>query len=398
MKISKVECHALLVPNYAPEACSSAQDDIVVEVHTDEGLTGIGEVDTNPWAVASLIKSPGSHVLARSLEEILVGCDPLDTEALWEKMYVGSLMAGRRGAGICAMGAIDMALWDLRGKILGLPCWKLLGGARKDAVIPYASLLPAGYNVAEQRESLMAMVQAARTMGFRAAKLEVCFMGPYAHNGVQGSRQDIVGTVAACRDAVGPDFTLMLDVCYGWDNAKEALRALHDLEPYNLYFVETPLRLDDLRGYAYLHDHSPIRIAAGELQNGRFEFRQLMDEGKIDVAQPDIGRVGGLTEARRVCDMAGDRGVQIVPHCWKSAIGIMASLHLAIGVAHCPFIEFLPAPLSGSRLRQELVLNEPELQNGALALPDAPGLGVKLNRKALDIFSADAQEVYALNR
>src|SRR5205814_3374175 len=127
MKITNIDHHVLLDPGYDPEACSSAQDDIVVLIRTDEGITGIGEVDTNPWVAQAMIHARGTHVLGLGLEEMLLGEDPLQPEALWEKMYTGSLMTGRRGLGICAMGALDMALWDIRGKALGLPCWHFLG-------------------------------------------------------------------------------------------------------------------------------------------------------------------------------------------------------------------------------------------------------------------------------
>jgi L-rhamnonate dehydratase len=145
MKITKIETHVLLVPDYDRDACSSAQDDIVVLIHTDEGITGIGEVDTNPWVAQAMIHARGTHVLGLGLEEMLLGKDPLHPEALWDKTYTGSFMTGRRGLGICAIGALDMALWDIRGKALGLPCWQLLGGARKTHIQPYASLLPAGH-------------------------------------------------------------------------------------------------------------------------------------------------------------------------------------------------------------------------------------------------------------
>src|SRR5213594_2469574 len=144
MKITKIETQVLLDPGYDPEACSSAQDDIVVLIRTDEGITGIGEVDTNPWVAQAMIHARGTHVLGLGLEEMLIGEDPRNPEALWEKMYRGSFMTGRRGLGICAIGALDMALWDIRGKALGVPCWKLLGGRFKESVIPYASLLPTG--------------------------------------------------------------------------------------------------------------------------------------------------------------------------------------------------------------------------------------------------------------
>lgn len=353
-------------------------------IHTDEGITGIGEVDTNPWVAQAMIHAPGTHVLGLGLEEMLLGEDPLQPEALWDKLYTGSLMTGRRGLGICAIGALDMALWDIKGKSLGLPCWKLLGGARKPHITPYASLLPTGHTVAEYRDSLAAKAKEAVRLGFRAGKMEVCVKGPYAHNQLDEPDSAIVEIVAACREAVGTEFVMMVDVCYCWTNARQALRVLEQLEPYDLFFMETPLQLDDLDGYAFLHGHSPIPIAAGELQNGRFEFLDLMDRGKVDVAQPDVGRVGGLTEARRVCDMAADRGRLIVPHCWKTGIGIAATAHLSAVTAHCPYIEFLPAALSEAPLRRELVVEELALTaDGVVPLPRRPGLGFELNWDAM---------------
>ena len=129
MKITKIECFVLLVPDYRADACSSAQDNLVVKIHTDEGHVGIGETDTNPWVARAMIEAPGTHIMGLGLTEMLLGADPSDVEGLWEKMYRGSAMTGRRGLGICAMGALDMALWDLRGKVEGKPCWQLLGGA-----------------------------------------------------------------------------------------------------------------------------------------------------------------------------------------------------------------------------------------------------------------------------
>jgi L-alanine-DL-glutamate epimerase-like enolase superfamily enzyme len=324
------------------------------------------------------------------LEEMLIGQDPLQVEALWDKLFIGSYMTGRRGMGICAIGALDMALWDIRGKALGLPCWKMLGGARKEFVTPYASLLPSGHTVDEYRDSLVLKTREAKARGFRAGKMEVIIKGSYAHNGLDEDDEAIVEIVAACREAAGPDFVMMVDVGYCWRDAKEALRVLKWLEPFDVFFMETPLSLEDMDGYAFLHDHSPIRIAAGELQNTRFEFLELMDRGKVDVAQPDVGRVGGFTEARRVCDMAQDRGRLIVPHCWKTGIGIAASVHLSAATAHCPYIEYLPAELSESKLRREVVRDELVMQNGLIPLPQKPGLGIELNREALERYRVDS--------
>lgn len=389
MKITRIDCHVLLIPDYDPQACSSAQDDLVVEVHTDEGIVGIGETDTNPWVARECIRARGTHCMGYGLEEMLIGADPLQPEALWRKLYTGSKMTGRRGALICAMGAIDMALWDIRGKALGVPVATLLGGSVRPQVTPYASLLPTGHTLADYRTSLRQKVIQAKALGFKAAKLEVCLSGPYSHNGLQERDEAVVATVAECREAAGPDMTLMVDVAYAWSDQKQALRILKQLERHDLFFVETPIDVDDLDGYAFLHDHSPIRIAAGEWQNTHYEFLDLADRGQVDVLQPDVGRVGGFTEARKVCDIAADRGKLVVPHCWKSAIGIAASVHLAAANECCPYVEYLPAELAESQLRTTLVENELKCVRGVIETPTLPGLGVELNREALMRFRVD---------
>ena len=389
MKITKIDYHLLLVPDYDTEACSSAQDNLVVELHTDEGIIGIGETDTNPWIGAACIGARGTHIMGLGLAEMLIGADPMQPEAIWRKLYSGSKMNGRRGALICAMGAIDMALWDIKGKALGLPIYQLLGGAVKEEIVPYASLLPTGRTLAEYRQSLLAKLLQARDVGYRAAKLEICINGPYSHNGLQERDEAVVDIVAECREAVGADFTLMVDVAYAWSDARAALRIIRRLEPYDLFFFETPIDIDDLEGYAYLHAHSPIRIAAGEWQNTHFEFLDLVQRGKVDVLQPDVGRVGGFTEARKVVEIAADYGRLIVPHCWKTGIGIAASAHLCAATACCPYIEFLPAELSESALRQTLVADELRLVNGKIPLPQKPGLGIELNRETITKYQVD---------
>ena len=389
MKITRIDCHILLVPDVDADACSSAQDVIVVEVHTDEGISGIGETDTNPWIARECIQARGTHCMGRGLQEMLIGEDPLQPEGIWQRLYSGSKMTGRRGAVICAMGAIDMALWDICGKTLNQPIYKLMGGAVKDYIIPYASLLPRGHTLKEYREDLVNRAVQAKEYGFTAGKMEVCVKGPYSHNLLDESDEAVVEVVAACREAVGPDFTMMVDVAYCWSNAKEAMRVLKQLEPYDIFFFETPIDIDDLEGYAYLADHSPIRIAAGEWQNTHWEFLDLADRGKLDVLQPDVGRVGGFTEMKKVGQIAADRGRLIVPHCWKTGIGIAASAHSAATIACCPFIEFLPAELCDSVLRKELVADELRIVDGKIPLPEKPGLGVELNRDAIRKFTVE---------
>ena len=391
MKITGIECHILIAPDLRKDMTSSSQDNIVVIVKTDEGIQGIGETDSGPWIVKACIESAGSHTMALGIQELLIGMDPFDTSAIWEKLYTYTAMSGRRGAIICAIGAIDMALWDIKGKALNMPVYKLLGGAHKDFIVPYASLQPNGSSIKEYRESLVKWAKKAKEYGFKAGKMECTLGGPYNHSGLHGTDEDLTDIITACREAVGYDFTMMVDVQYLWQDAKSCLRTIRKWESLDIYFIETPLQIDNLEGYAFLARESPIRIAAGEWQNTRFEFIDLLDKGLIDVAQPDIGRVGGITEAMRVAHMAQDRGRLVVPHCWKTGIGIAASAHFAAAVLNCPYIEFQPAELCESVLRRELVLDPLIMKDGVLQLPDKPGLGIELNYEALEKYKVDKE-------
>jgi len=388
MKITDIECFIVVAPDLKVKATSSSQDNVVVLVHTDEGITGIGETDTGPWLAKAAINAPGSHSMAMGVRDLLIGQDPLETSAIYHKLYHMTAMSGRRGAVINALGAIDMALWDIKGKALNLPVYKLLGGAHQETITPYASLQPAGTNVDDYQRTLIEWVQRAKARGFTAGKTECTLDGPYRHEDLRGTDAQATRIIQAVREAAGPDFTLMIDVQYLWFDAKTALHSLKQWEAFNPYFIETPLRTDNLEGYARLADGLSTRIAAGEWLTTRHEFAQLMDIGKVDVAQPDVGRVGGFTEAMRVCHMAEDRGRLIVPHCWKTGIGIAASAHMAAAVPNCPFIEYLPSDLCDSPLRVELADDGLTFRDGVLQLPDKPGLGVTLNYDALRAFAA----------
>jgi L-alanine-DL-glutamate epimerase-like enolase superfamily enzyme len=392
MRITKIDCHVLLDPGYERDATSSAQDDIVVEIHTDEGITGIGETDLNAWVARACIEAPGTHTMDLGLGEMLIGSDPLDPVALWERLYVGTAMTGRRGAVVHALGAIDMALWDICGKAAGVPTWQLLGENGRESLTPYASLLPHSRDFEEFRRSYLEQVAWAQQLGFGAAKLELLITGPYASTGLDESDERMVEIIAAVREAAGPDFTIMVDVGYAWDSADRALEVLNAWAPYDVFFCETPLWADDLEGYRSLADRSPIPIAAGEWLATRFEFLDLMDRGGVHVAQPDVGRVGGLTEARRVCALAAERGRLVVPHGWKTGITVAATAHLAAVTPHMPFFEFVPQGVAESALRRELVQDELSLVDGHLQLPQRPGIGVELDRDALERFAEAARE------
>jgi L-alanine-DL-glutamate epimerase-like enolase superfamily enzyme len=393
VKITGVTCHVLLDPGFEPDATSSAQDTIVVEVETDEGLVGIGETDLNAWVARACIEAPGMHTMDRGLAETLVGKNPLDPVAVWDELYVGTAMTGRRGAVVHALGALDMALWDICGKAAGKPTWQLLGEAAHESLTPYASLLPHARDLDSFQQALVDQATWAKDLGFRAAKLELLWTGPYASTGLDEPDTRMIETIAATRKAVGTDFAIMVDVAYAWNSVAHALEIVESWVEHDVFFVETPLWADDLPGYAELSRRSPIPVAAGEWLATRFEFVDLLDRGGVHVVQPDVGRVGGLTEARRVCELAAERGRLVVPHGWKTGITVAATAQLAAVTAQMPFFEFVPQQVAESALRRELVSDELELVGGQLALPQRPGLGIELNREALERFEDAARSV-----
>jgi len=387
LTITAVECHVLLAPNHDPGFTSSAQDSFIVVIRTDGGVIGIGEADVNPWMAKACIEAPGTHTMGLCIREMLIGADPFAIDRIWQKIYLGSAMNGRRGVVIHAISAIEMALWDLKGRALGKPVYELLGGARRSTIVPYASLQPAGHSFREYRDALVQSALNAKHLGFKAVKSEVTMNGPYAHGGMNESYDRHTETVAAVRQALGPDIVLMVDVQYLWSDAASCLEIVRDWGDFDLYFLETPIWADRVDEYAKLVADAPMKIAAGEWLATRHEFRELMDVGRVQVAQPDVGRVGGIGEAKVVCDMAAERGITIVPHCWKTGVSISATAHLAFNTPHCTFIEYLPPALCVETLRKELVNEELALVDGEIPLPKRPGLGFELDWAALKRFT-----------
>jgi L-alanine-DL-glutamate epimerase-like enolase superfamily enzyme len=383
MKITDVETIVLANPDLDPSACDSAQDAVVVRVSTDEGLVGVGEVDATPSVVAAFLEAPSAHSFALGLRDLLLGEDPLDTRRIWRRLYGGAIMSARRGMGIHAIGAVDVALWDLKGKAHGVPVWKALGGAARDRVIPYASILPVGEPGDDVLEDVTRRMTAVREQGFTAAKIEAVLE-------VTRDDGDVVEMVARSRDALGSGVTLLVDVGYRWQDAKSALRVIRELERYDVFLVETPLEVDLVDAYAELSRATPVRIAIGELNATRFEFLELMDRGLVDVVQPDVPRCGGFTEALRIADDARDRGRLVVPHAWNTGITAATAIHLSAVCDNCPFVEYLPPSMLGPGLRRDLLAVEPALVEGVIPLPESPGLGVELDPEAVERYRVQA--------
>src|SRR5437764_12313490 len=338
MKITKVEAIYLRQPEVKWK-CDSGQDALLVRVETDAGITGIGEVDSAPMAVKGAIDGPFSHTTAAGLAGIVVGEDPFETEKIWHKMYRANIYGGRRGVGIHAMSGIDMALWDIKGKALKMPVWKLVGGGFTASLRPYASSL-FGATPEETGERARRFVG----QGFTAVKFGWDPMG-----------QDAATDVALVREArrgLGPKPDLMIDAGLVYD-AKTAIQRARAFEPYDLYWFEEPLGPDDYEGYAKLSAATPMRIAAGEEESERRSFLQLMDVGKIDVVQVDLTRCGGFTEAVKIAALAADRGVPVVNHGFTTYLNVAAALHYLASVPNTlGLLEFVVE--EGTTLRHAL--------------------------------------------
>ena len=267
MKITEVICQILRIPNIQAKTASS-QDSVLVRVRTDTGLEGIGEADSSPEVVKAIIDAPFSHNIASGLRSILLGENPLEHERLWQKMLRRTMYFGRKGAGITAMAAIDMALWDLKGKVFSLPVHTLLGGKQHRRMRGYASILFGrdGKETADIARSWVAQ-------GYTAVKFGWEPMGT--------SEAVDIDLVKGAREGLG-DAALLIDAGCVYD-ARTALRRAEAFKEFNPEWLDEPLRQDDIDGYVWLRGRSPVPIAAGEGECGRESFRPLIERQALDV-------------------------------------------------------------------------------------------------------------------
>ena len=385
--IVAVEVIPLRTPKTAPAGGSDLEtiaETVVVQVSDEHGRTGIGEADAPVMAVRELIEMDDAHSLSRGLAGMLVGRDPFGIAALNEEMYSGSIYHGRRGLGIHALSAVDIALHDLVGKQFERPTFELLGGARIPHGTPYATLYAgsvAGRSIEEMMRRLLSLCDQALVLGYTAMKVEMLF-----EDLIDDRR--LVRCVHEARAHLGPDITMMLDFGYRWTDWRDALWSLRRMEDADPYFAEAPLQHDDLEGHARLAERSDIRICGAEFAATRHECREWLERGRVDVIQPDVGRAGGLTEMHRIAQMAADLGALVIPHGWKTGITAAASRHLQAASTNVPYFEMCAPELSGATLRSELVVPEPQVVDGRLELPSLPGLGIDLVPETVARFRA----------
>jgi len=365
MKITQVEAIHLRLPN-VNERCDGSQETLVVKVHTDANLIGLGEVDSSSLVAKAIIDAPLSHKICRGLAECVLGQDPFEIDRLIHRMYEGSIFFGRQGAAIQAMSGVEIALWDIVGKATGRPVYQLLGGGFRKKFRAYASIL-FGDTPGETERIGRDLVK----QGYKAVKFGWGPMG-------QGEESDIAH-VRAARQGLGANVELMVDAGLCWDTAT-AIRRARQFEPFNLTWLEEPLHPDNIQGYARLSAQSPVRIAAGEEICDVGEFRTMMDVGNIDVVQVDVTRVGGLARSKRIGWDSAERHRLCVNHSYKTGINIAASLHFVAALPNTHYFEYC---VEQGDLRKHLTKQTFPVIDGDISVPEGPGLGVDLNEETV---------------
>ena len=367
MKITEVETIVLRLDKIDTTRADGTQDAFLVRVHTDEGVTGIGEADTSPYVARTMVEMPSSHAIARGLRELLVGEDPLQIDRLWQLMFSGSDHYGRAGAALHTISAIDMALWDLAGKVAGRPVSDLLGGCRLGRIPVYASQV-----MPETPDEVRRVADQVVSDGYSALKLG---WGPLGRN------LDLdVDLVSAARDVIGTERALMLDGGRVY-TVKRALQLLRRVEELDLYWFEEALAPDNLDGYRQLSDAARVPIAAGEADSGFAPFRALVERGHVDILQPDLARCGGFTVARQIALLERTSAAQIVPHCFSTGVLVAASLHFVATLERPTWSEF---SVADSPLVNGILASPFKLRDGMLDVPTGAGLGIELDEDIVE--------------
>ena len=375
MIITGIRTHVLEARLSQPFAYSRAWYDtrtaMVVEIETDAGLIGWGECYGPARMTAAVVQS---------MAPWLIGEDPLRTDYLWQMIYARLRDHGQKGLVIEGLSGIDIALWDIKGRHFGVPAYRLLGGPLRTEVQAYATGLyrrksgdPLRY-LAEEAAGYVAE-------GFGAVKLKVGF----------GVEEDAAVT-RAVREAIGPGAALMVDANHAYDTVA-AIRLGRMIEPYDIGWFEEPVPPEDVAGYRAVKGALSIPVAGGECEFSRFGFRDLLVSRAIDIIQPDTCAAGGLSECKKIADMAEAFGVRYNPHVWGTGIAIAASLQLlAVLPAHTPVSLAPVQPMlefdrTEHPIRQSLLAQPIEHSGGIVRVPDGPGLGIEVDRDALVRFS-----------
>ncbi len=327
----------------------------LVLVHTDSGQVGIGSTYSNPALVYLIVRD--------QLDPLLRGEDPARVEALWERMYALTRWYGRKGAALSAIGGVDMALWDLRGKAQGRPVWALLGGERPSCPAYASGLL---WN---ELEDLAAEAARHLEQGFRRVKMRLGRSEEYDREAVR-----------AVHRAIGPENDLLADASmrYHPDLARRMGKFLGE---QRVFWYEEPFAPEDIEAYSALRGTVPVPIAAGENEFGLQGFGELIRAGAVDIAQPDASRCGGISEVLRVARLAQERGLRVAPHTWSDAVAVVANAQVVASLPNGITVEI---DRTGNPFIEELLVEPLRVRDGQMQLSRAPGLGIELDWKAVE--------------
>ena len=365
MKIKEIRAHLLQKNLTSSMKISRGGFEIrrhmIVEVVTDEGITGLGEGVGN----ARLIQ----QILQGFMIEQALGLDPMNIEAVRSKLIDSQVYMEQKGSVICAASAIEMACWDIKGKALNVPVFQLLGGLYRNKIEAYASDI----YWEEDPKKMGENASRIKSFGYGAIK---------AHLGCKSPRED-TSRIQALRDAIGLDIDLMIDLNGGY-NRLQAFQVAKLWEPFNLYWLEEPVNPNQIDCLADLRSRTSVPIAAGENEFRVHGFKQLFDKNAVDVAMPDIGRVGGMQETRNICALAEANGILVSPHNFSSGVLLGATIQL---MASVPNTYLLEIDTSENAIYQELLIEPLQIEGGFVSVPKFPGLGVELSEEVLKKYS-----------
>ena len=369
MPVTKVLACTLVVPQEVELALSSRtlqnREFTLVRVISSSGAEGIG------FCYGSTRAGHLSTLAVRDLlREHVIGRDPHEVEAIWDAMFRDSLLQGRRGSVLRAMSAIDIALWDLRGKEVGLPLYSLLGSYRRDTVPAYAS--GGYYQAGKTPEHLAEEVRNYVDRGFQAVKIKLGRLSP---------EEDTV-RVKACREAIGPDVLLFLDANNAWDDAATAIRAIRMFEQYDPGWIEEPVMPDAMEASAAVAAAVHTPVATGEIEATRWGFQELIHHRAASILQPDAAVCGGITEWCKIASLAAAHSIPVAPH-WFAELHV----HLVAATPNATWVEFFPDTAIFNFPR--ILRTSLEVRDGELVLPKGPGLGIELDEKAVECYCVD---------
>jgi D-galactarolactone cycloisomerase len=372
VKITGVESHVLVGQlegkafGWSQRVTGTRQAALCV-VQTDEGVEGVGEAfyfGAPATVVATLIRD--------GLGPLILGKDPLDTAVIWDTLYNWTRDQGQKGVTISAISAVDIALWDLKGRMLGLPIYRLLGGAYRHRARVYATGLYEPQGVPSIPAALIEEAHGYKAAGFCGMKLKVGY----------GLQTDL-GYVKAIREAIGPDLLLMVDANHAY-NASEAIRLARAMEAYDIHWFEEPVPPEDLDGYVEVKRQARMLIAGGECEYTRYGFRELIARRAVDILQPDLCAMGGFSEMQKVLALASAANLPVIPHVWGTTVGLAAALQCFAALPNFPERRFPAEPLfeldrSPHPFRDGVTREQFTMHDSYLAIPDRPGLGVTLD-------------------